>query len=131
MTTQTNTDLTDLNDLSDLFNAMDKENMSTIGNSKITISKKRKSSVATKRKYKGKKRKSIFRGKNIILNKSKAQELLFSPESCKQDIFTPGSRSRSSVRTKIELNQILKEAQEFLKEPNVVYEPPKETPISF
>mmetsp|Transcript_22318 Transcript_22318/g.19819 ORF Transcript_22318/g.19819 Transcript_22318/m.19819 type:complete len:96 (+) Transcript_22318:270-557(+) len=55
----------------------------------------------------------------------KASESMFSPGN-KATVFSPDTKSKGSLQSRIELHNVIKEAQAFLSEPDVIYEPPKE-----
>lgn len=131
MTTLGPWDLTDMNEVSAMFQEFDKEDNSSLENTKITMETRKGNSLMTrKKKRKSKKRKSIFKGKNIVLDTERARELMFSPSIGDYKVFSPDTGSRCSVKSRVELQNVLKEAYEFLNEPPIKYEPCENNPFN-
>lgn len=131
MTTLGHWDLTDMNEVSAMFQEFEKDENSSLENTKITMATRKASSVMTrKKKRKSKKRKSIFKGQNIVLDTERARELMFSPSIGDYKLFSPDTGSRCSVKSRIELQNVLKEAYEFLNEPPIKYEPSESNPFN-
>jgi hypothetical protein len=104
-----------------MWSDVDKENLGYRNNQhqSSTIRKDSETTV-TKKKKRGKKRRSVLKAGQEVTS---ARTNIFSPIIHKNQLFSPDTFSKSSMRSKIELQNVLKEAQAFLNEPDIKYEP--------
>ena len=88
----------------------------------IPSPKRLNQSLEGNKRKKTRKRNNKFNRNNIAENPNQAYAL-FSPASVHKLMFSPETYSRNSVQSRIELEQVLREAQAFLDEPDIIYQP--------
>ena len=75
-------------------------------------------------------RKSLLKRRSPQLKTKRMPKIMFSTSTKQGKILSPDVKSKNSIQSRIELQNVLKEAYEFLNEPDIIYTPPKDTSLN-